>query len=325
MATVTLTEATVASLFDQSKETADEITRHHPLLTLLEKKGRIMKHDGGESYRKPLMYNQNAIGGFYTGLGNFNIEQSTDYTALQFEIRQCYEPFVLSGRRVRANKGAKHRLLDEIKTKSTVTKARLKNTIHESLMGDGTGFGGIGFDGLQKAVSTTPATGSYGGIVRSANTGVQNLTNTVVSITAANVQSECTETILQITRNGAFPDCALAGRDFYTLLHDSMTAIQRISNEAETGKAGFRSLYYDGVQFFFDNGWNGATANFPSTSCFILNTEYISFDVERSTYCKPLEPSGTRPVDQDGVFVVMVAEGNLCVSAPALQALIIGA
>jgi hypothetical protein len=37
---------------------------------------------------------------------------------------------------------------------------------------------------------------------------------------------------------------------------------------------------------------------------------------------KPLAPEMNRPVDQDAFFTVIIVEGNLCCSAPALQAVI---
>ncbi len=320
-----LAEKIVASLFDQSDEIADEITHSHPLLNLLDKKGRIIKHKGGESYRKPVMYNQNRAGGFYSGLGNFNLEVKQDFTAFQFEIRQAYEPFVVTGRDVRANAGSKYRLLDLLKTKNMVTKANLKNTIHASLMSDGTGFGGIGFDGIQLAVSASPSSGTYGNITRSSATYAQNDVTTVSGgLSAANVQSTLTSAILKISRNYQTPDCALAGATAWKHLHDSMTAIQRITNEADKGKAGFKSLLYDGVEFWYDGafGNTSGTSSYGANHVRIFNSEYISFDVEESTYMKPLNSNADSPVDQDGVFVVVICEGNLCVSAPQLQSLV---
>lgn len=322
---MSLQEKVVASLFDQSEDIADSITHSQPLMRALEESDRIIYHQGAEKYRKPVMYNQTASGGFYTGLGNFNILQKQDFTAFEFEIRQAYEPYVVSGREVRANKGSKHRLLDLLKTKAEVTKGNLKNTLHTSIMGDGTSYGGIGFDGIQLAVAASPSSGTYGGITRSGNTYTQNVVHTVSGgLTASNVQAELTAAMIKVARDSRFPNIAIAGATAWKHLHSSLTAIQRINDEGDKGQAGMRYLVYDGIKYYFDGGFgnNSGTASFGANHVRILNTEYVSLDVETSTWCKPLDGADQRPVDQDGVFVVMIAEGNLCVSAPQLQVLV---
>lgn len=320
-----LQERVVASLYDQSNEIADEVTHSHPLLSILDRKKLIIKHNGGESYRKPVMYNQTASGGFYSGLGNFNINVKQDFSTFNFAIRQAYEPFAVDGRSVRANKGSKYRLLDLLETKKKVTTGNLKNTLHTSLMGDGTSFGGIGFDGVQLMVSASPTSGNYGEITRSGNTFAQNVVHTVSGgLATANVQAEITAARIKVARGFEWCDVGLAGATAYKALHSSLTAIQRVVNEDNKGKAGFNSLFYDGIEFFFDGGFGNTsgTASFGANHIRLLNTNYISLDVEESTWIKPLDGAAERPVDQDGVFVVMIAEGNLCCNAPAFQVLI---
>lgn len=313
-----LEEAVVATLFDQSDNIADEILRHNPMLASLDEQGLIRKFSGGYELRKPVMYNDSAVGGFYAGYSSFNLDAIDDATAFRFAIKQAYEPVAISGRDKRANRD-QAMLLDLIEMKIKASIARLKNTVDASLRGDGTGSGGLEFDGIKKAVSTSPSSGTYGGIDRTSNTFARNLAINV-TLTAANVQEQITDAISQITRGNEQPDLGLMDRTAWKFLHSSLTAIQRIQLPTKKAVAGFRVLSYDGCDFVFDGGYNSAVLE--TNSCRLLNTKYWTFDVVRGADFKPLAPEMARPVDQDAAFTVIIVEGNLCCAAPALQAVI---
>ncbi|NBU34602.1 phage major capsid protein, partial [bacterium] len=311
-----LEEAVVATLFDQAEAIADEILHHNPLLASLDEQGLIRKFSGGYEIRKPIMYNDSAVGGFYSGMSAFNLDTIDDMTAFRFAIKQVYEPVAISGRDRRANRDDAM-LLDLVESKMKAAVARLKNTVSTSLRGDGTGSGGLEFDGIKKGISTSPSSGTYGSIDRSANTWARNLAVNV-TLSAANVQETITDTISQIARGDEQPDLGLMDRTAWKYLHSSLTAIQRIQLPVKKAVAGFRSLSYDGVDFVFDGGYGSAVLE--SDSCRLMNTKYWTFDMVRGADFKPLAPEMARPVDQDAVFTVIIVEGNLCCSAPALQA-----
>jgi hypothetical protein len=313
-----LEEAVVATLFDQSDAIADEILHHNPLLASLDEQGLIRKFSGGYELRKPVMYNDSAVGGFYAGFSSFNLDSIDDATAFRFAIKQVYEPVAISGRDRRANRD-EAMLLDLAEMKMKAAIARLKNTVSTSLRGDGTGSGGLEFDGIKKAVSTSPSSGTYGTIDRTSNTFARNLAVNV-TLSAANVQEQITDAISQITRGDEQPDLGLMDRTAWKYLHSSLTAIQRIQLPVKKAVAGFRVLQYDGCDFVFDGGYGSSVLE--TNSCRLLNTKYWSFDVVRGADFKPLAPEMARPVDQDAFFTVIIVEGNLCCAAPALQAVI---
>ncbi len=313
-----LEEAVVATLFDQSDAIADEVLHHNPLLAALQDQGLVRRFSGGYELRKPIMYNDAAVGGFYSGFSSFNLDAIDDFTAFKFAIKQAYEPVAISGRDRRANRDDAQ-LLDLVETKIQAAIARLKNTVGTSIRGDGTGSGGLEFDGIQKAVSTSPSSGTYGGIDRSANVFARNYAKNV-TLTALNVQEEITDAISRITRGDEMPDLGLMERTAWKFLHNSLTAIQRIQAPTKKAVAGFRALEYDGCSFVFDGGYGSAVLE--SNSCRLLNTKYWTMDMVRGADFKPLAPDMARPVDQDAFFTVIIVEGNLCCSAPALQAVI---
>lgn len=317
-----LEEQIVTTLFSQKDNTADTITKHHPLLDLLKSKGRVKKRSLGYEIRKAARYNDTAVGGFYSGYDSFNLDSSVDLTGFRFAVKQVYEPFAISGREKRANRD-QEQLLDVVDEKMDATLSRLKNTVSTSLRGDGTGHGGREFDGIKKMISTTPSSGSYGQIDRSvaSNSWARNDTNSV-TLSGSNVQAEITEAILPITRGSDWPDCALAGPTSWKHLHSSLTAIQRINNQSTTGRAGFKELEFDGVKFWYDGGFGGEVIG--ANYIYIMNSEFITFEIDSQADFVPLAPKMDRPVDQDAFFTVIIAEGNLCCSAPALQTVIYG-
>jgi hypothetical protein len=313
-----LEEAVVATLFDQSDAIADEVLHHNPLLAALQDQGLVRRFSSGYELRKPIMYNDAAVGGFYSGFSSFNLDAIDDFTAFKFAIKQAYEPVAISGRDRRANRDDAQ-LLDLVETKILAAITRLKNTVGTSIRGDGTGSGGLEFDGIKKAVSTSPSSGTYGGIDRSANVFARNYAKNV-TLTALNVQEEVTDAISRVTRGDEMPDLGLMERTAWKFLHNSLTAIQRIQAPTKKAVAGFRALEYDGCSFVFDGGYGSAVLE--SNSCRLLNTKYWTMDMVRGADFKPLAPDMARPVDQDAFFTVIIVEGNLCCSAPALQAVI---
>lgn len=313
-----LEEAVVATLFDQSDSIADEVLHHNPLLAVLDDEGLIRKFSGGYELRKPVMYNDNAVGGFYSGYSSFNLDAIDDVTAFRFAIKQVYEPIAISGRERRANRD-EAQLLDLVEMKMKAAVSRLKNTVSTSLRGDGTGSGGLEFDGVKKAISTSPSSGTYGSIDRVSNSFARNLAINV-TLSASNVQEQITDAISQVTRGDEQPTLGLMDRTAWKNLHSSLTAIQRIQLPTKKAVAGFRVLEYDGCSFVFDGGYGSAVLE--SNSCRLFNTKYWSFDMVRGADFKPLAPEMARPVDQDAFFTVIIVEGNLCCAAPALQAVI---
>jgi hypothetical protein len=313
-----LEEALVATLFDQSDDIADVVTAHHPFSAALQDAGRIKRISGGYELRKPVMYNDVPVGGFYSGYQSFDLSSIDDLTAFQFGIKQLYEPVAMSGRERRANRD-EAQLLDLAESKVEAAVSRLKNVYSASLRGDGTAFGGMEFDGLKKAVSTSPSSGTYGKIDRTSNAFARNLAINV-TLSASNIQENITDAISRLTRGDEQPDLGIMDRTAWKYLHSSLTAIQRIHLPTKEAKAGFRKLSYDGCDFVFDGGYGSAVLE--TNSCRLLNTNYWTIDLVRGADFKPLTPTMDRPVDQDAFFTVIIVEGNLCCSAPVLQGVI---
>ncbi len=312
-------EIVVTTLFTQSDNIADQILYNDPVTAILADAGRVKRKAGGYELRYPLMYNTTAVGGFYSGAEAFNLDMTDDATAMVFAIKQAYEPVSITGREKRANRDTEQ-LIDLLDLKIQAAINRLKNTWSTSLRGDGTGFGGKALDGIVKAVSTTPTSGSYGGHTRSTNSFAQNQAVTISGgFTAANVQAELTDMMMRVTRGSESPDVGLLGRDVWKALHSSLTAIQRITKSDNKALAGFKTLQFDGIDFVHDGGYGGAVTSVSQAR--LLNSKYWELALIRDADFKPVDKNKEmiRPVDQDAWFTTILAEGNLCCSAPQLQ------
>jgi hypothetical protein len=170
-------------------------------------------------------------------------------------------------------------------------------------------------------ISTTPTSGTYGQVDRSVASNAWARNQIVnVTLSAANVQSTITDAILPISRGSDSADCALAGATAWKFLHGSMTAIQRINDTDKTGRAGFKELFFNGLKFWYDGGFGGTTI--LANSVYIMNSEFLTFEIDSQADFVPLAPKMDRPIDQDAFFTVIMVEGNLCCSAPALQSVI---
>src|SRR5690625_7622461 len=63
-------------------------------------------------------------------------------------------------------KAGREQMIDLHEGRIKVAETRLQNRIAADIYGDGTGNGGKDITGLQAAISSTPTTGTYGGIDR---------------------------------------------------------------------------------------------------------------------------------------------------------------
>lgn len=313
---LSISQTIATTLFHQADETADVILNNIALLQRLKKKGKVKKHSGGYELRKPVMYNQTGNGKWYSGLESLDTTIYDDTTAYVYDYKQRAEVIGVSGRDKRANKGNKHQLIDLIDMKIDAGVARLKNAISTSIHGDGTGSSGKELDGIQKHISTTPSSGTVGGIDRSTYTWARNISYAPGSLTSANVQGYLATLIVQLVRGGDSPDLAVGDNTSWPKLHDSMTAIQRITDDTKKGMAGFRSLNFMGVDFVLDGGYGDDAADDEFR---VFTTDYWSLDVHEDGYFKPVDPKKRAPVNQDAEFQILLFEGNLCCSAHPFQ------
>lgn len=312
-------ETLVTTLFDQSEQIADVVLNGHFLLNKLKKLGRIKERSGYE-FRKPALVESTGQGAWFTGLEGINLAEIDDADYFVFKPKKAYDAVLISGDDIRANKGAETQLIDLAEMKIEAMTTRLRNRVAKAVRGDGTGSSGKELEGIRKAVSTSPTSGTYGGKTRSSTSYAQNVAISVSGgITVTTVQDAIVQAKLRVSREGDQPDIAAATENAWRALHNSLTAIQRITGGGEKGSAGYSSLEFAGIEFVLDGGYGYSTAE-DDTQIRILTSKYWSLDVYPDAYFKPIGGKDPRPlIDQDGVFAVMLFQGALGCAAPTLQ------
>lgn len=303
---------------------ADNVTNNNALLMKLRERGNVKPFSGGNVIAQELMYvdtaTQNA--GSYSGYDQINITPNSPISAAQFDIKQYAAAVSMNGLEMLQNSG-KEQIIDLLEGRIQVAEAELMNQISAGLYSDGTGNDGKDITGLATAISTTPSTGTYGGITRDDWTFWRNIafdatTDGGAAATSANIQSYMNRVAVQLVRGTDRPDIIVAGNNYYRLYLESLQAIQRITSETSAA-AGFTSLKYYGAGFncdvFLDGGIGG---QLTTNRMYFINTKYMFFRPHRDRNFVPI--GGDRQsVNQDAIVKLMGWAGNLTSSGIRYQ------
>jgi hypothetical protein len=324
--------ATFANLSDiisttiqsRSGSLADNVTKNNALLMKLKERGNVKNFSGGNVIMEEIMYNdastQNA--GSYSGYDTIDITPNSPISSASYDIKQYAAAVSISGLEMLQNSG-KEQIIDLLEGRIQVADAQLMNQISAGLYSDGTGNGGKDIVGLASAISTTPTTGTYGGINRATwnfwrNVAFDATTDGGAAATSANIQSYMNRVAVQLVRGTDRPDIIVADNNYYRLYLESLQAIQRITSES-SGGAGFTSLKYFGAGFncdvYLDGGIGGSS---PANRMYFVNTKYLKFRPHKDRNFAPI--GGDRQsVNQDAIVRLMGWAGALTSSGAQFQ------
>lgn len=319
-----LSDIIATTIQSRSGVLADSVTNNNALLYKLRQRGNVKPVSGGNVILQELMYNdpntQNA--GSYSGYDVIDITPNSPISAAQYDLKQYAAAVTISGLEQLQNSG-KEQIIDLLEGRIQVAEAQLMNQISAGIYSDGTGNGGKNITGLQAAISTSPATGTYGGINRATwsfwrNVAFSAVTNGGAAVTPANIQSYMNRVAVQLVRGTDRPDMIVADNNYYRAYLESLQAIQRVTSE-DSAAAGFTSLKYLGAglncDVFLDGGIGGSI---PANTMYFLNTKYIFFRPHRDRNFVPI--GGDRQsVNQDALVRLIGWAGNLTTSGAQFQ------
>ena len=179
---------------------------------------------------------------------------------------------------------------------------------------------------MAAAISTSPTSGTYGGINRATwsfwrNVAFDATTDGGAAATSANIQSYMNRVAVQLVRGTDRPDLIVADNNYYRLYLESLQAIQRIGS-TDSGGAGFTSLKYFGAGFncdvFLDGGIGGSA---PANRMYFINTKYLKFRPHRDRNFTAI--GGDRQsVNQDAIVRLMGWAGALTCSGAQFQGIL---
>lgn len=334
-------DVVTTTLRNRSTMLADNISKNVGFLYWLRKGRRIKLVDGGRELFEPLIHgalptvssgasasplssgetpdfnfrNSTLFSGnvgFYNGFEGFTIDVDTDdIDAAVFQAKQAGGFAFFSGREKFMNRGSAD-VIDLARARLEVLQANLTNITGQSLHGDGSGYGGREFTGLQSLVSTSPSSGTVGSIAAS-NAFWQNIAVTGNNLTSGNIQGYMNDTALQITFGNDSLDLVIADRLLFGMYWESLQQIQRI-NEAQTGEAGFRTLKWQGADVLYD-------FYCPSSTMYFLNTKYLKFKAYKGRFFTPEERRKIPTADYEVMPVWTM--GNLTCASRRTQAVLV--
>lgn len=319
-----LSDIIATTIQNRSGVLADSVTNNNALLYRLRQRGNVKPVSGGNVILQELMYNDpNTMNaGSYSGYDVIDITPNSPISAAQYDLKQYAAAVTISGLEQLQNSG-KEQIIDLLEGRMQVAEAQLVNQISAGIYSDGTGNGGKNITGLQAAISTSPATGTYGGINRATwsfwrNVAFSAVTNGGAAVTSANIQPYMNRVAVQLVRGTDRPDMIVADNNYYRAYLESLQAIQRVTSE-DSAAAGFTSLKYLGAglncDVFLDGGIGGAI---PTNTMYFINTKYLFFRPHRDRNFVPI--GGDRQsVNQDALVRLIGWAGNLTTSGAQFQ------
>ena len=278
-----ISDIIATTIESRTKSAQDNLTNNNALLMRLKDRGNVKTISGGSTILQEIFYNDpnTNYANSYSGYETINISPDSPISAAQFTMKHYADAVTISGPEMLQNSG-KEQMIELIATRVEVAQARLANKIDVDLHGDGTTNGGKALVGLAAMISTSPGSGTYGGIDRGTWTFWQNgaYTGTGLTggaLTASNIQSAMNTVALSRVRGNDRPDLIYAGTSAYSLYLASLQSIQRITDD-KLGAAGFSSIKYYGSGGSADVVLGGGIGgNQTSTRMDFINTKFVHF------------------------------------------------
>lgn len=315
MAFPNVTDIIATTIESRSRKIADGVTSNNALLARLRARGKVKTFSGGTKIMQELSFAENSNAGWYSGYDLLPVGVSDVISAAEYDIKQAAVPVVISGLEQLQNSG-RERMIDLLEARIAVAESTMKNLISAGIYSDGTGAGGKQIDGLDAAVSDTPAVGAYGGIDPATWSFWQNqyttadYSNTTL-IPAMNLMYS------NLVRGADRPDLIVADGAMWNLYLASLQAQQRFTN-TDTADAGFQSIKFMDADVVLDGGiyTGGVTSasGAQTRTMYFLNTDYIFFRPHAQRNFTSLSPNKRYAVNQDAEVQILAWAGNMTTS-----------
>lgn len=310
-------EIITTTIQSRQKKLADNVSDNTAILQRLKEKGRIKTVSGGNVIAQELEYAENSTFTWYSGYEPLNIQVSDVISAAEFSYKQAAAAVTISGLEQLQNSG-KEKMIDLISSRVRNSEKTMVNGIATAMYSDGTGNGGKEIGGLQLLVSDDSTTGTVGGIARGTYTfwrnAVRDISNAGSTASSTVIQRHMNTLYFQLVRNNDAPDLILADNNFYQFYLESLTNIQRITND-KMASAGFVNLKYMNADVVLDGGKGG---NCPANHMYFLNTDYIHYRPHSDRNMVALDPDRFS-TNQDAVVKLIGWAGNMTLSNGSLQ------
>lgn len=311
------------TLRNHKKELADNVSNHNALLRHLNKKGRKVYEDGGNTLVVPLDYQENGTFSRFSGYDTLDISASDVLTSAEYNWKQSNVNVTASGEEIRKNAGSKTRILNLVKERVDNAVRTMKNNTSTDMYSDGTTANQI--NGLQ-AICPDTAGGMLGGIdgdtwtfwQATVQSAASPISGGAITVTSA-FEQFVRQAYIECTRGTDMPDFIVFDNYYYELFEGSQVSNKRYTTDTNTNQdsanAGFVTLKYKGADVFHDGG-----SGIPASHGYMINTDYLKYVCHRDA--DMTEVPEQRSINQDAVVIPMITMHQLTCSNRALQAVL---
>lgn len=220
----------------------DDIIDSNPLVKKLMMSGSYKSIDGGTTIDVPLNYAL-ATNGWFQGSDTLSTADVENITAASFTWKSLYAAITLSDEDELKNSGTTA-ALNLLKAKTEIAKRTMKDSLGTGVFSDGSDSKSI--VGLESMIATG---NTIGGLSQSTNAWWQSQidsSTTTLSISAMNaIDQSCSV-------DNERPNLAVSTRTLYNSYYSLLQPAQRFM-DAETAKAGFTSLMFNGYPLLSDS------------------------------------------------------------------------
>lgn len=306
------------TIANYSPELADNISANIPFLKLLKAEGNLKASelDGGTKILENLRYGSNASFSWFNGYQELIVTPTDDFTAGEFEWKECNASVIFSGREIAINSGSEEKQFDLIDNKTLDTQDTIMNNLGASLYYSNTENDGLSVGGLQHLVSDAPTTGTVGNINRATATNafwrnqLYDFSVEGVTASAGTIRSAMNRLYRRCSRNADVPNLVIFD-DVYHDYFETAVQAQQVFNESKTADVGFPyTLYKQKTKVIYD-------PNTPASHGYMLNLKYIKVRAHSAVNMKAGKPK--YPTNQNATIIPINWMGNMTLSNASLQ------
>lgn len=327
MAEPGLTEIATTTLRNRRGLLTNNIENNNPVSRSMKEMETFEMEEDGRTLVEEVAYAENGTFTRYNGAQRISLAYNPTMTSFEVDWKQFAGSIVITGREKRMNGGTLGKI-KLLKGRIVNLEYTLENNFNADLISDGTADGGLQMGGLKYWISSTPTSGTVGGIDRSssANSWARNFKFDCLNDTssgapggsatdASNIKARLNYCINSTTRFQDSVKVLLAGQQMFEYAQAAMQAIQRITSESKKAKAGFRELEYEGIPMIMCGGINfGGQTQLATDRIYGVNTRYTKVRIHKDAYMEALPQ--VQSIDQDAEAKIVVFMGNVTCSLP---------
>lgn len=300
-------EALATHIFENhGEEIGNAAIKKNFTMAALEKKGSKRVVEGGLDFAEPILINENSNFGFRSHYDDIDAVIQDPTREFKFDPKVYDGAIVLNILHDAQNDG-RSAIKKWIRTLRDQADTTISNDVNDALwVATPTS---VQPESLRSIISTTPTTGSIGGVSRAGNTYAQNgLYSTAIS----DIGSEAGLSVIHAERANmggdtkTWPDLAVTTPTLWGGLYGYMDNLRRIRADEDMVKLGFDNFMVGTAMLGFDNSC-------PASQFYYINSKHLFMKILRKMnfVFEPFSRKGNNPNSTSLFFLAYNLTTNL--------------